>query len=100
MSQFDDDVLMALKHFSQAKDLTPEQDAAAVRIARRLNHHECCPQEYLDNLRADAIAEYGSNDVAIDPLTGFDISEADNGTWVRAWVWLSDEEKEEEEEEE
>lgn len=50
-------------------------------------------QQELDALRQRAQDEYGSTEIEIDPLTSADLSIADDGTWVRAWVWLSNKEE-------
>lgn len=46
---------------------------------------------YLERLQDAASTKYCSytNDIAVDPLTADDISEADKGVWVRGWLWLS-----------
>lgn len=49
-------------------------------------------QEKLDalaNLATELYARGMNDDIEIDPLTDKDISEGDNGTWVRAWVFIS-----------
>ena len=43
---------------------------------------------YNNMLQDVATKKYGSNDIEIDPLEDEDISEGDNGVWVRGWLWL------------
>lgn len=94
MSQFKDEVLIALRYFANtlntidALPLTIEEEAAAKKIARALEINDRCPLDYLKQLEAQAKFEYQDNEVNIDPLTTFDVIDADGGTWVRAWVWL------------
>lgn len=45
------------------------------------------------DLREQAHDLYGTDEVEIDDEAA--TSEADNGTWVQAWVWVSNEEREE-----
>jgi hypothetical protein len=39
-------------------------------------------------LRRKAMELYQSDDLEIDELKNEDVSEADAGYWVRAWVWI------------
>lgn len=39
-------------------------------------------------LRKKAIELYRTDDVEIDELKDEDVSEANSGYWVRAWVWI------------
>jgi hypothetical protein len=41
-------------------------------------------------LARDLYAKGSDNNVEIDPLTAADLSQANDGCWVRAWVWLYD----------
>jgi|GEM_PF-5523567 len=52
-------------------------------------------QQELDVLRQRAQDKYGSTEIEIDRLTSADLSVTDDGTWVRAWVWISKDETEE-----
>jgi hypothetical protein len=94
MTQFNADVLAALEYFCAAKDLTPQQQLAATLINSQLEAERTCPQEELERLRQTATDRYGSVDLIIDPLSSFDLSEGDGGTWVRAWVWIPEEDEE------
>lgn len=91
MSQFNGDVFVALRHFVSLRgtgQLSEAEEAAATNLVGRLDAHDNSTSEYRDKLMLHARKKYGSNDVEIDDLTAFDISEADDGVWVRAWVWL------------
>lgn len=55
--------------------------AGAVRALR-----SALPVAADEALREKAVAKYASDDVEIDD-TAY-VSEADNGAWVSAWVWI------------
>jgi hypothetical protein len=69
------------------------------RLEEKLAEHRNCPVT-LSQAYEEAAAELYHNEddlqTNIDPITvPFDISEADDGTWVHAWVWVPNEKIEE-----
>lgn len=42
--------------------------------------------DHLKALRSAAVRLHGSDEIEVDELTEADVSEADEHTWVRAWV--------------
>lgn len=40
-----------------------------------------------------AVAEYQDDDIRIDVLRQSDVAPAEGGTWVRAWVWVANNER-------
>lgn len=97
MSQFKDEVMIALRFFADTLNsrtaslmLTKEEEAAAKKIAQALEFNDRCPPEYLQQLELQAKYEFADELVNVDPLTTFDVIDAEGGTWVRAWVFLED----------
>lgn len=52
---------------------------------------EVCIPRLKKKLLRDAIARYGSDDVMIQESAEVDKAEDGSGTWVQAWVWVSNE---------
>lgn len=95
MSQFRDEVMVALRFFADALNsnpslLTKDEAKDAKKVAQMLDTHDRCPPEYLSQIEAAAKAEFADELVNVDPLTVFDVIDAEGGTWVRAWVFLED----------
>jgi len=100
VSQFRDEVMIALRFLVEALDsnpafLTKDEKAAAKKVAQMLETQDRCPPEYLSQIEAAAKAEFADNEINIDPLTIFDVIEVEDGTWVRAWVYLAHSSEEE-----
>lgn len=51
--------------------------------------------DQLNALRARAMDLYETDDIQIDPLAQADVVQVEDGTWVRAWVWLKKEAEDE-----
>ena len=58
----------------------------------------CHPQEEplspeLEAIASEAVEQYGGDDINIDATRPEHFSEGDDGTWVRAWVWVGKDEE-------
>ena len=42
----------------------------------------------LEAVASEAVEQYGGDDINIDATRPEHFSEGDDGTWVRAWVWV------------
>ena len=87
------------EHLNETLDPASQSTAMADLLKLQARLKQClCDWEDLKGERADACyavandiyANKGNDQINVDPITGpWDVSEADFGVWIRAWVWVT-----------